>query len=508
MRVDPSLLWVLLATVIAGALRLHCLGEWSFWIDEAHTFRDATMPLEGESSFWNQDRAFYPLTFLGLRFLIDAGWIGAGEGWLRLPFALFGVVTVPLMWICGRRLVGDGAAVFSAFLLALMPWHVFWSQNARGYVFVVLAAVVATGSLWRWVEAGRVGQLFRALLVIGIGALFHPTIALLGFGLLAFLALRRLQAVSLRTVLFAFLGAIMLLAVLPKLIAVFSPIQGFLMAKADTSVLHLALTTGYYFRPVLIVAAVIGYVLLRRSQGRDRALLLACLGVIPIAVLAVLGGTLAKTTARYAIGSLPAVLWLGAIAARELAVLVRPGPGAASRLIAGFVGFALLFDFGSDCWRYFDQRHGDRARWRDACDWVKAEYQGGRVYALTVNEPSVAYYLTPEVWRNAGAVEGPYTVWLVAHWDNEGLDQDDKRVHPAGWSEHLKWRRQQAANLKSELVVLVTRPELDEVDQGDASDPSGELWRVLRRDFELVRYLPCWVGPKDESIWVFVPRRS
>ncbi|MCA8950147.1 MAG: hypothetical protein KDE27_11640, partial [Planctomycetes bacterium] len=47
-------LWLALAaaTVVAAVLRLLDIGQWSFWVDEAHTYRDATMPLTGEHGFW------------------------------------------------------------------------------------------------------------------------------------------------------------------------------------------------------------------------------------------------------------------------------------------------------------------------------------------------------------------------------------------------------------------------------------------------------------------------
>src|SRR5688572_22700601 len=47
-------------TAIAAVLRLLHLGEWSIWVDEAHTWRDSTMDLKGEQGFLREDRVFYP----------------------------------------------------------------------------------------------------------------------------------------------------------------------------------------------------------------------------------------------------------------------------------------------------------------------------------------------------------------------------------------------------------------------------------------------------------------
>jgi len=495
-------LWVAAATIVAGLLRLYALGQWSFWIDEAHTYRDATMPLDGELGFWSSDRAFYPLTFLGLRALIDAAWLGSGEGWLRLPFALVGVITVPVMWLAGRRLVGDGAAVFSAWLLALMPWHLFWSQNARGYVFVVLSSAVAAGLLWRWAEEGRRRFFVLAFGAIGVGALFHPTAALQAVGLLAFVVLRRMRHGRLRHIFGVLLLAAALLALMPWLIGTLSPIQGFLKTKTDTSVLHLLTTVGFYFRPMLLIAALAGFALLYHNRERDRALLLVCLTFIPLAVLAVLGGSLAKTTARYGICALPAMLWLAAAGARQLWALCESDRRVGARLLAAVLGAALCLDFLAASLGYYTSRHGDRARWREACTWLEREFDGEPVYALTFNQPSVAYYLTPDIWQNGGTSERPYAVELLADWKADGKGAEGRVHHEPGWANHLEWQRERAMRRGSSLVVLVTRPELEEVDQ------DGQLWQTLREDFELALYLPCWVGPKDESIWAFVPAGS
>ena len=77
---------LLAISAVALLLRLFALGEWSLWIDEAHTWRDATMPLFSAprvDGFLDSNRQFYPLTFLWLRGLLALGW-GQDEVSLRL----------------------------------------------------------------------------------------------------------------------------------------------------------------------------------------------------------------------------------------------------------------------------------------------------------------------------------------------------------------------------------------------------------------------------------------
>ena len=59
---------------------------------------------------------------------------------------------------------------------------------------------------------------------------------------------------------------------------------------------------------------------------------------------------------------------------------------------------------------------------------------------------------------------------------------------------------QQRSGPERQLAVMVTLPELRETDDG------GRFERMLRERFELALHLPCWVGPKDESVYVYLPR--
>ena len=168
------------------------LGDWSLWIDEAHSWRDATMPLDAKMGwFLRSDRAFYPLTFLLLRNLLDLQVIGSDEWSLRLPFAAIGIVTVPLLAWCGRSLVGAGPAAIASLLLAVNPWHIYWSQNARGYVIAAFATVLAANRAHAWLVTDRPIDMIAAAAAIGLGALGHPTTALLALGFATCLWARR-----------------------------------------------------------------------------------------------------------------------------------------------------------------------------------------------------------------------------------------------------------------------------------------------------------------------------
>ena len=501
--------WLLLATAAAAALRGWHLGTWSLWVDEAHTWRDATMPLE---QFLPELRVYYPLTFLMLRGLFALG-LGQDEASLRLPFVVLGVLTVPLMGICGRRLVGATAAVVAAWLLALDPWHVFWSQNARGYVVVVLAGVIAADRARSYVRTERVPDALAFAAAVLIGTLSHTTGALLFGGFLLFLLLRAVRRFDARTVARLLVAALVVTYGLPWAIKQSGLFEDFLRSKSDPSLLHFMQTTAYYFRPPVLMAAALGLWLLRPVMGRDRTLLLGSMVVMPFLVLLAISGQLAKATARYAICTLPMMLWLAAFAAVRLAQM-----GAASRpvmvrlLAAAVLPVLVVGDFALQLRDYHGMQRGQRAEWRAAAEFLQRRAGKLPLRVLTTNHPTLLYYLRPGHW--AAQVQAPFgsnrvatfTDWMIA----EGKDEAKQVVCEPGVNKHFEWQRQQARMLGAMFAVAVTQPELAEVDHSPLLAGIGEhsaIRKLLASDYELIAHFPCWVGPKDESIYLYLPRQ-
>ena len=502
-------IWILVATALAAALRLYGLGEWSFWVDEGHTWRDATMPLTGESGFLATDRVRYGVPFLMLRLLLGLGVTGYDEASIRLPFAVIGVLTVPVMALCGRRLVGAWPAVVSAMLLAIDPWHIFWSQNARGYGLALLMCVIAIHRAYRWRETARLFDLFVFMLSAGLAATSHPTALMLTGAFLGYLGVRsvlfRASAPGPRAVLFVASVILLALVGLPYLIGVLAegdllPFGDFMRAKANPSLRHFVETTLFYFRPTCLLAFVLAMVLASRIVGRDRGLYLTCMAVVPLLVLAGVSASLVKVTARYGLCALPVVTWLIA------ALVVFLG----KRFRGVSIPLALLLPLviGADSLRvdvdYFTTQHGQRARWREASMFVREEAARrglDGVFAVTVNEPAMEYYLRPKNWFLMDHDPHPgYRVRvLLGLTINSGTTTEGEKLHDPGASPHLDWLRKQCGPQKL-LAVLVTLPELRE------QDPSGEFEALLKSQFELALHLPCWVGPKDESVYVYLPK--
>jgi len=136
--------WPLAALVVlAAALRFSTLGLQSFWYDEAftpvhvlHSSLGATLRSVVHTE--NTPPLWYALIWVWSRIF------GAGAIALRLPSALFGVATVPVVWAIGRELTGRRAtAIAAAAFVAVNPLFVWYSQEARAYGLFVLMSALA-----------------------------------------------------------------------------------------------------------------------------------------------------------------------------------------------------------------------------------------------------------------------------------------------------------------------------------------------------------------------------
>lgn len=139
----PPTWWPLAALVLlAAALRFATLDLQSFWYDEAFT------PVHVlHSGLWatlrsvvhteNTPPLWYVIAWL------DARVLGDGALALRLPSALAGVATVPVVWAIGRELAGRRGALFAAAFVAVNPLFVWYSQEARAYALFVFFSALA-----------------------------------------------------------------------------------------------------------------------------------------------------------------------------------------------------------------------------------------------------------------------------------------------------------------------------------------------------------------------------
>jgi uncharacterized membrane protein len=115
---------------LAFALRVHALGEESFWLDEANSVRWSRLPLAQVISRTANDvhPPLYPVLLHGWMLLV-----GQSEFAVRFLSVIPGVASVALFYRVSRRLAAPNVSLLAVLLLALAQFHVNYSQEARNY---------------------------------------------------------------------------------------------------------------------------------------------------------------------------------------------------------------------------------------------------------------------------------------------------------------------------------------------------------------------------------------
>jgi mannosyltransferase len=138
---------LLLAIVVLGAfLRLYRIGDNGLWIDEAFSIWMGRQPV-GEMLNWlvridQHPPLYYLLLHVWMR-------LGDDQAVVRAFSALCSTLTIPVIYLLGRRLADQKLGLLAALILAVSPFHVHFAQEARMYALLALNASLAMLALAR-----------------------------------------------------------------------------------------------------------------------------------------------------------------------------------------------------------------------------------------------------------------------------------------------------------------------------------------------------------------------
>lgn len=167
---------IILILILALGLRLINLNQ-SLWLDEATQVILSNGSLQ--SIIFERSTDFHPPLF----YILVHFWaiLSQGEVWYRLLPLTAGVLTVYAVYVFCRRFFNKEVALLAAFLLAVAPYHVYYSQEIRMYSFATLLSVLSVGYFYAFLREGqKTNLLFYILSTIAL-VLTHY----MGFFLLA-----------------------------------------------------------------------------------------------------------------------------------------------------------------------------------------------------------------------------------------------------------------------------------------------------------------------------------
>ncbi|MBN1977593.1 MAG: glycosyltransferase family 39 protein, partial [Anaerolineae bacterium] len=131
---------------LGASLRFHHLGNNGLWIDEAFSVWMGRQPVGQMLGWLARIDQHPPLYYLMLHLWMR---LGDGEAVVRALSALCATLTIPAIYLLGRRLAGRGVGLLAALILAVSPFHVYFAQEARMYALLALNASLALLALAR-----------------------------------------------------------------------------------------------------------------------------------------------------------------------------------------------------------------------------------------------------------------------------------------------------------------------------------------------------------------------
>jgi uncharacterized membrane protein len=314
------IVFFLILIVTAACFRLYGLTFQSLWLDELLSI-NYSIPGEGIDlpiRYAIAKDGSPPLFNISLWIWRSA--FGAGEYPARLLPALFGILGVFCMYFLGKELISVRAGMYASLLTAVLPFHIYYSQEVRPYSLLFLLSVLSYLFFIRLLKLKNLRWGLPYVLATSCMLYTHY------FGLLVLLAQLAYLGVILlwgRDVnkknlvkLFLPLGLLMALTYLPWL-ARFRRLTEVKKIWADIppSDFFVSYFKGYFgneFYVVLICACLLGLYLLHKSNTDEfpyqKVLLFTCvLSVFAVPYLRALTHA-ALLTPRNTIVALPAII--------------------------------------------------------------------------------------------------------------------------------------------------------------------------------------------------------
>jgi len=363
--------WLTLITLLAAALRFYRLGDWSFWIDEIFTINHAMAHFSTPELIVENippARNWLPVSVMLTAQTINI-W-GISEWSVRLVSVFIGTISIPILYFPTRRMFNDRVALIAAFLLAIAPWHLYWSQNARFYSSLLLFYSLTLATFHFAMERNKPvyfigfgGLLYLALSERLFAIFVFPVIGAYLIGLWLF-NFEKPAGWNLKNLLL--LGAPLIIGGGVELFSLFVNGEsrffadfGWFFLYRNDDPLRLLANISFNIGIPLMSLALFGAVfsIIRKNRA---GLLITANAVVPLSMLIVMNPFI-FTKDRYVFIILFSWVILAAVTSHYLFI----NTPIHKWLVVGVL-FMLLGDASSNNLLYYQVNHGNRAEWKMA----------------------------------------------------------------------------------------------------------------------------------------------
>ncbi|MCB9357536.1 MAG: glycosyltransferase family 39 protein, partial [Calditrichaeota bacterium] len=162
--------WIWLLAFLGLALRLYGLGDESYWLDEITTAERVFESIHQLLFGWDSETQG-PLYYLFIK-----AWglmFGTDEWTLRIWSVIWGTLTIPAVYHLGRHLFTSTGAVLASLFLAVHPYAIAYSQEARPYALFLLLATISYYLVLKLLHQHRWSTAWLYLLTTGAAFYTH-----------------------------------------------------------------------------------------------------------------------------------------------------------------------------------------------------------------------------------------------------------------------------------------------------------------------------------------------
>ena len=429
--------------LLSAVLRLYGLSSESLWLDEGYPARQAT------DSFAALIVEFSYQTETPLHAIIIKLWcavFGTSEFSLRFPSAAFGIAAVFGIFLLARELFSVNAGLLSALFLAVNPFAIHYSQEARTYALFLFGAVFSFYFILKILQDFKWPTIFSYLFFTAIAMYSHPlgSLVLVVHGAAFFIFRRSEIYVAATAKPFAVLGMMSASVVIyvPQLLLLWKTILGKIEGTSHASWIPVPppgafvwTVHEYFMSPFLAIAItavmVLGIILgiITRNNAR-RGLLLpisiigACL-IVPWLISYVITPLF---VARYTIPALIAFIILAAFALSKMPALLR----------ITVLGILLTLTTHT-LYGYYTGL--DKAPWRETVEFVQEHANAGDVVVLNASytKDVFNYYFQPNgeigivaAWtlnEIPAFLDSANRIWLIQAYEFGALQNVTRELH-------------------------------------------------------------------------------
>ena len=452
------IMFLSVVVLFGTALRFWNLGQWSFWIDEVFTVRDA-QNLSGNS--WRVIPN--PIPYFAVKLSISVA--GSREWGSRLIPCLIGIASIPMVFGFGRTLFNWRIGLLSSTFVACSSWHLFWAQNARYPVFTFFFGVLTAWLFYTSLERDSTLLTMGALVACLCLILSHTLAVVIVPALAAYAVICLLENANRKrwlNLLIFFLPFAM-----PVLALILPQVRGYLFSGWGRNVwqrspLYIVLTL---VQGVSIPVAVTTFFAPIATRFNRTTLFLLCYAGIPL-ILFLIASQLQNVAGYYLFWTIPAYFILAGVTCERVREAIEMKSG---RTLGMLVPCVLLVTLLSQDYLYFKIENGGRPKWREAFEVIEAEKKP--TDKVVLSEPEMGRYYLPEL-----------TPIYIG-----GLLEDSEA-----------FEREWETSGRERLWFLVDVASFNVFD----ADASVRTW--IRQRGRIVKTLPAFSRAKDRTIHVYL----